>query len=275
MRARILIDNITKDELQPEWGLAVWIDYNGQQFLLDTGASGKFAENASSLGIDLKQVEYGILSHAHFDHADGMAEFFARNDKAKFYLRQGAAENCYGKKWIFSKYIGIHKGYLKTYADRICYVEGDYEIVPGVTLIPHKVSGLGELGKAAGMYVKNNRRMCPDCFAHEQSLVFDTESGLVIFNSCSHGGADNIIREVAETYPGKKIYALIGGLHLFDVAEDAVRALTTRIRETGIEKIYTGHCTGKRAFSILREELGEAVEQIYTGMEIVIAEENK
>ena len=40
------------------------------------------------------------------------------------------------------------------------------------------------------------------------------------------------------------------------------------IKETGITKIITGHCTGDEAFAILKEELGDVIEQMYTGMEI-------
>ena len=222
------------------------------------------------MGCDIGQVEYAVLSHAHYDHADGMAEFFAHNDKAKFYLRKSAEENCYARKWIFSRYIGIHRGYLEQYRDRIVFVDGDYELIPGVTLIPHKTQGLARIGKRAGMYIKKDGSWQADCFSHEQSLVFDTDKGLVICNSCSHGGADNIIKEIAGTYPDKHIYALFGGLHLYASPEEEVRALAARVRDTGINKLYTGHCTGKKAFEILREELGERAEQIYTGMEIVI-----
>ena len=98
--------------------------------------------------------------------------------------------------------------------------------------------------------------------------MVETEKGLVVFNSCSHGGADNIIRETEKTWPGKKIYALVGGLHLFRSSDEEVRAVADRVKKLGIEKIYTGHCTGARAMEILKEELGEVVEQIYTGMEI-------
>lgn len=150
------------------------------------------------------------------------------------------------------------------------FADGDFEIVPGVTLIPHRTPGLEEIGRKEELYVKKNGRKCPDCFDHEQSLVLDTDKGLVIFNSCSHAGADNIIQEIASVYPDRSIYALIGGFHLFRSSEEEVRALADRIRGTGIEKIYTGHCTGKRAFRILKEELGDKAEQIHTGLEIVI-----
>lgn len=270
MKAIILIDNLTKGNLAAEWGLSVWIEQGGHKILLDTGASDKFALNAAALGLDLKEIEFGVLSHAHYDHADGLAAFFARNEKASFYLRDGAAENCYGKRWIFHKYIGIHRGFLKTYRDRFRYAAGRYEIIPGVELLPHHTPGLEQFGEKNHLYIKQGRRYLPDSFAHEQSLVVNTDRGLVIFNSCSHGGADNIINEVSASYPGKRIYALIGGFHLYHTSDEGVRALADRIRQTGIEKIYTGHCTGDRAFQILKEELGEQACQIYTGMEIVV-----
>lgn len=268
MRATILIDNLTRGNLTAEWGLSVYIEYDGRTILLDTGASDKFARNAEKLGCDLEQVEYGVLSHAHYDHADGMAAFFERNKNAKFYLRAGAKENCYGKRWIFHKYIGIHRGFLESFRDRIVYAEGDYEMLPGVRLLPHKPADLEEIAKRNHLYVKQNGRYVPDSFSHEQSLILDTENGLAIFNSCSHGGADNIIKEASEAYPGKKILALIGGFHLYHTSEEGVRALAKRIKDTGIEKIYTGHCTGEPAFQILKEELGGRACQIYTGMEI-------
>ena len=75
MKAVILIDNLTKGMLKKEWGLSVYIEHDGWKILLDTGASGAFAENAEALGISLEKVDAGVLSHAHYDHADGMAEF--------------------------------------------------------------------------------------------------------------------------------------------------------------------------------------------------------
>lgn len=268
VKVKVLIDNITKNDLISEWGLSFYIEYNGHRILLDTGASGAFADNAQKLGVDLEKIEYGVLSHAHYDHADGMPTFFEKNKTASFYLRKGVGENCYGKKnRFFHKYNGIKKGTLSTYADRIVYVEGDYELMEGVYLIPHKTPGLERIAKKVKLFVKDNGRMYPDDFAHEQSLVFDTPEGLVIFNSCSHGGADNIINEVAATFPEKNIRALVGGLHLYKSPEEDVRELAHRTKETGITKVITGHCTGDEAFLILKKELGDAVEQIYTGME--------
>ena len=197
MLAKILVDNNTRNEWKAEWGLAVHIQYQGHNILLDAGTTHIFAENADSMGIELDQVEFGVLSHAHFDHSDGLDAFFERNTDAKFYLRKSCQENCYSKKGGTElSYIGIKEGYLERFADRFAYVEDELEVIPGVTLLPHKTEGLDQVGEHAGMYVKIRGKFQPDAFDHEQSLVFDTDRGLVVFNSWSHGGADNIIREV-------------------------------------------------------------------------------
>ena len=112
MIIKILIDNISgfassgctcdsctaetsQKQLKGEWGLCVYTEFNGKRILLDTGASARFAKNAALMGIDISKIDAGVLSHAHYDHADGMQEFFDKNNHAKFYLRDAARENCY------------------------------------------------------------------------------------------------------------------------------------------------------------------------------------
>ena len=268
MKATVLVDNIPQRDIPGEWGLCIYIEYQGKKILLDTGASDLFVKNAAKLNKELQKVDYAVLSHAHYDHADGMRAFYQNNQRAAFYLQKGSEENCYMKKWIFHKYIGLPKGILEEYRDRIIFAEGDYSLCQGVSLIPHKTAGLSEIGRRNCMYVRSKSGWKPDDFSHEQSLVFETTEGLVIFNSCSHGGADNIINEIKATYPGQKIRALIGGFHICNRPEAEVRALGQRIKETGIEEIYTGHCTGKKAFAILKEELGTAAHQLHVGLEM-------
>ena len=277
MKIQVLIDNIASccgsRKLFGEWGLSVYVEFEGKRYLLDTGASHLFAKNAGVMGVDLSKIDVGILSHAHFDHSDGMARFFALNKNAPFYLRKSAGENCYHThkligRFTYHEYIGIHKGFLKRFADRIRFAEGDMQIAPNVYLVPHKTPGLEAIGERAHLSVKENGKYRYDSFDHEQSLVFDTPKGLFVMNSCSHGGADNIVKEIEATFPGKKIYAILGGFHLFRYKDEVVRAFAERLRELDVQKIYTGHCTGNRAFEILYEVLGDRAEQMRCGMTI-------
>lgn len=264
----VIVDNIPKGDIKGEWGLSILVQYGDKKILADVGASELFADNMKKLGFTVADVDYATLSHAHYDHANGMPRFFKENTKAKFYLRDGTLENCYFKKFIFSKYIGIPRNVLTDYADRIEYAQGDYEITKGVYLIPHKTKDLDKIGKREMMYQKTPKGWMPDNFSHEQSLVLDTDKGLVIINCCSHGGAVNVIKEVRETFPDKPVYGLIGGFHLFNKPSEEVRNVAKEIKDTGIKVVCTGHCTKDRAFDIMKEELGDMLVKLHVGLEM-------
>lgn len=268
MQVRILMDNNAREGLLKEWGLSVLIEYNGHKILLDAGTTAGFAENAAKMGVDLRQVEMGVLSHAHYDHANGLETFLEVNPEAKIYLRGAAWESYYGKRGIFPYYIGARRGLLRKNPERFVRVEGVASLLPGAWLIPHSTPGLQALGARAKLYIRRGWRLEADGFEHEQSLVFELPDGLAVFNSCSHAGLDNILREAGERFPGRPIRAMVGGLHLCCLTDQEVRALAGRVREMQIDRIYTGHCTGQRGYEVLREELGERVQQIYAGMEM-------
>ncbi|MDO4198260.1 MAG: MBL fold metallo-hydrolase [Erysipelotrichaceae bacterium] len=266
MKATILVDNISNNDLMGEWGLSIYIEYKDKKVLLDTGLSSLFLENAGKLNLPIEDIDMGVLSHAHYDHANGMEAFFENNAKALFYVGN-CGENCYSREFfIFHRYVGIPKGLLNKYEKRIVYVREDINVSDGISLITHKTKNLEVMGKRDRLELKKNGRYVWDNYEHEISLVFDTDDGLVIFNSCSHAGAANIIKEVESVYPDKKVKALIGGFHLYNKSEKEVRAFAKLVKDTGIKDIYTGHCTGDKAFEILKEELGDTVKQIYTGL---------
>ena len=268
MIVKVLTDNTASDSLHGEWGLSIYIEYNGHTYLLDTGETDLFLQNARKLNISVEDIEYGILSHAHYDHSDGMPAFFEANQKAPFLLRDEAKHKCYDRSTGTPHYIGIKEGVLKNYRDRIIYLHHDAELNPGVHLIGHHTAGLEAQGRRASLFVQSGEECKPDAFAHEQSLVFETDGGLVVFSSCSHAGADTILREVMEVFPGREIRAMIGGLHLFIRTPEEVRVLARRMREIGVRKIITGHCTGDAALAVLREELGDTVETLCCGKTI-------
>ncbi len=268
MKITVLTDNKSKAPLKGEWGLSLYIEHNKDKILLDTGASPLFAKNALKCGVKLEEVNLAFLSHAHYDHSNGFGEFFSINKTAPLYLNKSCKENCYGKRWIFSKYIGIKKGYTETYKDRLIRTKGFTEVKDGIYLLPHGDADYSFYGKKNGLVQKEKGHCSFDSFDHEQSLVIRTEGGLVIFNSCCHTGADNIIKEVTDTFVGERIVALIGGFHLYKSSDEDVLKLASNIKETAIERIYTGHCTGDKAFSILKEQLGEKAHELFAGMVI-------
>ena len=193
-------------------------------------------------------------------------------------MQETSAENCFYRTEGKDKYIGIPQHLLENYKERFRPLNAVCEVEKGVWVVPHFTGGLDEMGRRAHMYRKIGEEFIADDFAHEQSIVFETEKGLVIFNSCSHGGIANIVREVQNAFAGKKIYAVIGGFHMMKLSGldtlgipvDEVVKVARELKELGVEKVYTGHCTGMIAFGIMKRELGNMVHALNTGCRIEI-----
>lgn len=267
-RITVGVDNVPSEGLKGEWGLSLFIEYGAEKILLDTGASDLFLKNYAKLGLDISDIDYGVLSHAHYDHANGIPAFFKNNSKAKFYISDKTAPDCYGKILFFKFYSGIPKSLLTDHADRLIKVSDVQKIDDGVYIVPHRKSGYPAIGKKGHLLRKTENGFVPDDLCHEQSLVLETEKGLLIFNSCSHSGPGNIIEEVREAFPGEHVYGYLGGLHLWNSSESDIRKTAHEFIEAGVEYIGTGHCTKDRAFGILKEELGDRAEQFRTGLVI-------
>ena len=251
LRVTVLIENTAPPSLTAEHGLSFYLEYEGRPVLLDAGCSGRFAENAGRLGVDLAGVETAVLSHGHDDHANGFSAFFARNSKARLFARPAALRPWYMKNAQGEDFfVGIDPGLIAQHRSRFDLADGPRQILPGLHLIPDRVE-------------------------HEQSLVAETPEGLVIFNSCCHAGAGYIVRDIAACFPGVPIRALLGGFHLvgaggrnsLGAAPGIVRNLARWLTdELGVGEIYTGHCTGIPAYALLAEEIPERIHPLTTGL---------
>lgn len=274
MKVTVLMENTASDGLACEHGLSLYIEHEGMRYLLDAGASDALVENAKRLGIDLTQVDVAILSHGHYDHSGGFPAFFDLNAQAPLYLRtQAEEETCRTD----GAYIGVPKRLLER-RDRLHPVAGREILAPGVFLLPHSTPGLEQRGETAHLFRRTAEGIVPDDFSHEQTLIFTTPAGLVLFSSCSHAGADTVTLEAMDAFPGLPIRAFFGGFHLMGLGGDAtlgvcpeeVEALGRRLLALGVEEIWTGHCTGAPAFALLKPILGDRLHALSSGVTVKI-----
>ena len=270
MHITVLSDNNGTETLAGEWGLSILIEHGALRILLDAGASDLFLKNAATLGKDLQNLDFAVLSHAHYDHADGFVPLLRENPGLKVCVRSCTEANCYADKENGMEYIGVAPALIEELEDRLQRVDGDCEIAEGVWLIPHKARHRSRIGAQERMFFKSCCTLYPDDFSHEQSLVFETEQGLCIFNSCSHAGASEIIGEVCDTFPGQKVHAYVGGFHLYKKTPEEVEAFAARLKACGAERILTGHCTGDEAYAILKAHLGDRITRFRVGLETEI-----
>ena len=265
MQLTILIDNkpSTEKELCSEHGLSMHFIHNGKSFLLDTGASPLFAENAPMLGIDIAAVDYLILSHAHADHTGGLRTFLEMNSKAKVYLSQNIFGNSYYSTRRGAKRdISPDQRLFKQYSERFIPLSGNTSLCEGIAIISD-IKSTCEQPAANATLLKND---APDDFSHEIFVTVETASGKVILSPCSHMGAMNIIGSV-----DGGISNFVGGLHLLDSdehfsfeSEEELFVIASAFKEKDIH-LHTGHCTGECAKKIFSQLLGSRYSEFHTG----------
>jgi len=254
--------------LRAEHGVSFYVEDRGHVLLSDVGQSSNFADNAAKLGVDLTDVEALAISHHHYDHGGGLDRFFKENTLAPVYLRKAPPDVDYivDVKDQPVRYIGLDKDLLGAFDQRIEYITGNTEILPGfhlLTDIPEvypKPSGDKRLKMQRGDVKK------PDTFEHELVTVVEGEVGLVILTGCGHNGVLNMIVAACKAFPGKSIQAVIGGFHLHHEEEGTVRKVGEELLNMDIPAVVTGHCTGENAVAVLADVLGHRLQRLYTGL---------
>ena len=269
MKIKVLIENTAAEGLNCEHGLSMLIEFQGERILLDAGTTDLFLENAAMMGISLEGIQTCVLSHGHYDHSGGFGTYLEQNQEAVLYLMEHADEEYYSCKGELHE-IGVPRTVIEKHRKRMKFISKITKLREHVYLVPHSTKRLEVIGARAGLFRKDGEELVPDDFRHEMSLVYDTEKGLVIFNSCSHGGVKNILQEVQAAFPDKKVYAFIGGLHMKgDIfTEEEIRGVAEYLKETGVQYLYTGHCTGEKALEILRSQAGNMVQALFSGQVI-------
>jgi 7,8-dihydropterin-6-yl-methyl-4-(beta-D-ribofuranosyl)aminobenzene 5'-phosphate synthase len=281
MRVVSLIDNAKPDEredLHAEHGLSLYLESDGRRILFDTGASGTFERNAARLGIDIQAVDALVLSHHHYDHGGGLARFLEVNRQAKIHLRKSAEEDFYFKALggLLSRYIGLDQDLLRRHADRFALIDADTEILPGVHLLTEISRDHPSPKGNRRLFLKADGAFRCDPFDHELVMTVREADGMVIFTGCSHHGILNMVDSATRKFPGLPVKAVFGGFHLIGLPKlNTMAGTRTEVRRLGTEllgfpvgRFYTGHCTGMKAFGVLKEVMAGRLEHFPTGSQV-------
>lgn len=277
MRINVLIDNTEHPHLNlhSEHGLSIYFETGGYHYLMDVGASSKFAANASSLNIDIINVDFLILSHGHADHTGGLEEFFRLNKKAKVYLSPYAMNKSYYSMRLGEKReISFNQAVVEKHRHRFIFPTENQDISETVALICQFKPRfpMPEANRVLFTSV-DKKTLVHDNFSHEMALAVKTEKGLIVFSGCSHNGLLNILSASADYFKNLPVIGCIGGTHLIDnyhqnqfESESDIKTIALELTKLFPQlKLYTGHCTGSVAKTIFVQELGDRVNVFYSG----------
>jgi 7,8-dihydropterin-6-yl-methyl-4-(beta-D-ribofuranosyl)aminobenzene 5'-phosphate synthase len=246
-----------------DWGFAALVEYGGKRILFDTGNNAEiFAHNVETKGIDLRQLDFVIVSHRHGDHTSGLNHLLKVNPAVKIYAPQ---EN-----------FGVFGAALpSTFYKRNESLPADmryFDGKPPDTLrfgTPWPEANFTWITKttevAPGFHlILLNGTWGADLEVKEISLAIDTPDGIVLIVGCSHPTIEKIV-EAAKNTINKPIHLVLGGTHLLPAKDDQISSIAVSLRDKwGVRYLAPVHCTGEPAFAILKETFSD--HYVYAGL---------
>jgi 7,8-dihydropterin-6-yl-methyl-4-(beta-D-ribofuranosyl)aminobenzene 5'-phosphate synthase len=130
------------------------------------------------------------------------------------------------------------------------------ELVPGVWLTGPVPRAHPERNWSGKGQVQTPQGAVEDTIPEDQSLVIDTDQGLVIVSGCGHAGIINTLEFAQKQVRAAPIHAAIGGFHLFRADEQTLAWTGRKLRELKLGNLMGAHCTGIEAVFRLRELAG-------------------
>jgi 7,8-dihydropterin-6-yl-methyl-4-(beta-D-ribofuranosyl)aminobenzene 5'-phosphate synthase len=214
-----------------DWGFSCLIEGKDKTILFDTGTKPDiFKKNLENLNIDINKIDLIVISHNHGDHTGGLPVILDKRKDLPLYI-PASVENKFLER--FHEYQG-----------HTIPVTEPIELCDGAYLT-------GEMGS----------------MIKEQSLLVETEKGLVIVTGCSHQGVENIVKKATQL-SDEKIYLLFGGFHLLRHSDKEIKNIIDIFLSEGVQKCGATHCTGDEAIIMMKEVYGKDFVTIGAGNKI-------
>ncbi len=242
-----------------EHGWAVFIETDQGNFLFDTGQGKSIVNNAQYFNKDLSTIKGIIISHHHVDHTGGLLDVLEQIDKVKVYSHPGLFKNSYVIDKGKQRNIGIpfRREILESRGAQFKFNTNFREIVPDL-MLSGEIPRLTEFEKGSKRFLlKTKEGYAQDLIIDDQTLIVNTEKGLIIILGCSHSGMINIINHIIDKTGQNHIRTIIGGTHLGPASEETKEKTIQALKKFDIEKIGVSHCTGLETSMRLFQEFGD------------------
>jgi 7,8-dihydropterin-6-yl-methyl-4-(beta-D-ribofuranosyl)aminobenzene 5'-phosphate synthase len=264
MRVTCIVDNTAQraSNLWAEHGLAFLIESGDKCVLFDTGQSGTvLLHNLEVLHIEPATIDALVLSHAHNDHAGGLAKLL---DHLCPGIPLHAHTDIFRKRYS-KKDTEIHE---KTFSTTRQALEAQFhlhlndrpeEIIPGVWTTGGITDRPEPEGRSADHLMQEGDDLVTDAYRDDMALVLEIGDHLMVLCGCCHAGLLNTLAHVERNFNSPIAY-IAGGLHLTSASPDQLQHVGEVLSsKSALQGVYPSHCSGEGAFVALSNMLGQSV----------------
>lgn len=244
----VLLENSAPSGLEAEHGLSLFVETPETTFIFDCGQTGMAWQNAARLGVRLSSASFVVISHSHYDHAQGFPSLLEYMKPEVLYTGSGFWLEKYSYDSVSSQF--LYKGCGFKMSDLAAWGIGN-----------RVCEGVLDLDKTAqlmtGFEMRNSFEKIPqkfrrgdlkepDPFDDEVCLLLKEGDGLVLIVGCSHRGIINIVSAVQER-TGLPVRRIIGGIHLDGATKERIERTMQGLERLGIHELNLCHCSGDSA----------------------------
>ena len=221
LKITVVYDNyLYKEGLRTGWGFGCVIEGAEKTILFDTGGDAPtLLYNMEKLGIHPENIDTIVLSHIHGDHVGGLFGFLRENSNVTVHLLKS-----FDKRF---------KEDVRSLGAKVVEIHEPAEICKGVYTT-------GEMG----FWIK------------EQSLIVNTDKGLIVITGCAHPGIVNIVAK-AKDLLGKDVLLVMGGFHLMGKSRNEIRKIINDFKKLGVRYVGASHCSGDTTRKMFEDEYKE------------------
>ena len=253
MKLTVLMDNNTLIDryFLAEPGVSYLVDVDGKKILFDVGYSEAFITNARKLAIDLLDVDFVVLSHAHLDHTWGLIPLIRLYTEALIEGLPNKKPTLVTHPLTLSSrtYGDLTEAGSLLQEDKLCgYFQLELSREP--VYLTERLVFLGEIERSNEFEAKSPMGKILEAGVEKDDFLFDDSAlaykspdGLVIITGCSHAGICNIVEYAKKVCGDDRVVDIIGGFHLLDPSEEQLQGTITYMKSLHPGSVHACHCT--------------------------------
>ncbi len=253
MRLSVLVDNNTFIDryFYGEPGVSYLLQEGDCKILFDVGYSDIFIRNAYKMGLNLRDINYLVLSHGHLDHTWGLPFLIQYFTEAKIEELECLKPTLVAHPRTF---LTKSSGCLEEIGS---FLSADklskhfiMELSQSPVWLTENLVFLGEIertneqeGNIPMGKVLTDEGEELDYISEDSALAYKTKEGLVIITGCSHAGICNIVEYARKVCQEERILDIIGGFHLLNPPQQQLEYTVNYLKEICPERVHACHCT--------------------------------